>query len=122
MFNPTIGHATRDLSDVTDGKILLNAHLPELYAFHQDRLAAQPVSLRVFEKTRAAQMIESFAAMKATRLKELGLARFTNPEQTVWCYSVRRRLARVHLPSKGPKMKPCSRLSGNANSSVPGDV
>jgi hypothetical protein len=79
--------ATHDLSDLTDRKTLLHAHLEELYPFHQNRLAAQPIPPRQFAKDRAFQMIQSIGQMKAARLVELRLARYTNPEQTIWSYT-----------------------------------
>ncbi len=79
--------ATHDLSDLTDRQTLLNAHLEELYPFHQNRLAVQPIPPRQFEKDRALQMIQSLGQMKAARLVELGLARYTNPGKTVWSYT-----------------------------------
>jgi hypothetical protein len=79
----------RDLSNLTDRKLLTNAHLEELYEYHQKRLAAQPLQPRLWEKERAFQLAESLREMKANRLIELGLARYVDPQRTVWCYSWR---------------------------------
>ena len=80
---------TPSLSGLDDRKTLLNAHLEELHPFHQNRLAAKPLPARIFEKDRAAQVMESLGMMTATRMKELGLAHFINAEQSAWRYSAK---------------------------------
>ncbi len=80
---------SRDLSGLTDRKLMLNAQFGELCAFHQQRLSAQGEAARQIEPAKAFEIHRALALMRVARLEELGLARFVDANQTAWCYSVK---------------------------------
>ena len=80
---------TPDLSGLTDREILMRAHFDELLGFHQERLAKIGVESRRFNIASAFQAYQTFEAMRADRLEEMGLARFANAERAVWRYTMR---------------------------------
>lgn len=78
-----------DLSGFTDRKLVLNAHLDELLARHQQRLAGCPGQKRVFSTADALGALEAMQAMKAAQMEKLGLGKFINPDRTVWRHTLK---------------------------------
>jgi hypothetical protein len=78
-----------DLSGLFDRRILVRAHFEELLGFHQERLASLGVESRRFNAATAFQVYETFEAMRAERLEEMGLAQFINVERSVWRYTIK---------------------------------
>ena len=78
-----------DLSGLTDRKLVLNAHLDELFARHQERLARYPDPKRAFSTDGALVALEEMAMMRATQLERLGLGKFVNPDRTVWRHTLK---------------------------------
>jgi hypothetical protein len=78
---------TEDVSGLSDRKVLLNAHLEELVAFHQRRLHG--LELRSFDAGVALQASENLEEMRVLRIEEMGLGKFTSSERTAWRFTVK---------------------------------
>jgi hypothetical protein len=78
-----------DLTGLTDRQLVLNAHLDELLARHQARLAQCPDLKRAFAVSEALTSFETMQAMKAAQMERLGLGRFLNRERTVWRHTLK---------------------------------
>ena len=78
-----------DLSGLTDQKILVNADLDELLSCHRERLASCLENKRVFSAGTAFSDWESIRLMRAEQIARMGLAKFLNPEQTIYRHTLK---------------------------------
>jgi hypothetical protein len=78
-----------ELSDVVDKKALLNADLYELAVYHQRRLAQSDMNPIPFSGETVCDAFGEMEAQCTHRLVEMGYARFIDPEQTRWRYSLK---------------------------------
>jgi hypothetical protein len=78
---------TRDLTGLTDREIVLNAHFPELWQAHANRIHQLPGLVPLFEPDGVLEQLADEAMTNATRLIDLGYARFTDSTQKAWCYT-----------------------------------
>ncbi len=73
-----------DMSGITDRKELLEAGLDQLVAVHNHRLSRIPGERRPFPPEQALAACSAIQAMKVIHMQKRGLARFINPERTIW--------------------------------------
>ena len=98
-----------DPSDITSKEVLLNAGLPELYAKHQERLAARQEGARSFDETRTFEEFEAMETAKVERMREKGLVEYVDPAHSIWRFtwkgSMRNVLSLVAQAKQGQKQK-----------------
>jgi hypothetical protein len=78
---------SNDLTGRTDQLVLQRAHFPELWHMHQFRLSQAPGLLQLFDRDKLPEQRQKELEKHARRLVELGYARYTDPAQTIWCYT-----------------------------------
>lgn len=78
---------SEDLSGTCDVELLLNAHLPELHAFHQQRLLTAGVSAVPFSSTNLLAQFEELNEKRVEALVRRGLAKFSDPQCNTFRYT-----------------------------------
>ena len=78
-----------DISGLTDRKIVLNAHLKELLAHHQNRVSAYSGTKQGFSTAQSLVAYEALMAMKTTAMERRGLAKFVDREKGVWRHTLK---------------------------------
>ena len=78
-----------DLTGIVNREVLMRAHLPELYGRHQERLAVLAFDARLFPHGDILAFNENMEMVRYSQLKQMGLARPVNREESIWNYTVR---------------------------------
>jgi hypothetical protein len=79
--------ASEDLSGTREIEALMNAHLPELHAFHQQRLIASGVDALTFRPAQLLAQWNELDQKRVVALIERGLARFTSVDSNTYRYT-----------------------------------
>jgi len=77
------------LSGLTDKEVVLNAHLPELYGRHRQRLVSTGFEAQIIPRENICAVRENMEMATYSRLQQMGLARPVNPEGTIWNLTVK---------------------------------
>ena len=87
ILQTTDAFGTEDLSGTREIEVLMNAHLPELQAFHQQRLMGVTASFLPFRSTSLLQQYEELNQQRVAALVERGLAKFIDRESNSFRYT-----------------------------------
>ncbi len=78
-----------EFSGLTASKVVMNGDFPELYAIHRPRLSPYLSDLQSFSPSDAIGGYEEIERHRLSRLIQRGLARFADPSQTTWKYTLK---------------------------------
>jgi hypothetical protein len=80
---------TEDLSGTRDLELLMNAHLPELHALHQQRLLNSSAAAIPFSTTNLSGQFEELNQIRVDALVQRGFAKFITPDQNTFRYTLK---------------------------------
>jgi hypothetical protein len=89
LLETTDEFGTKDLSGLTAKEMVVNARFEELYARHTTRLAEGSAGPKAFRTENALAVYETMQGLKASRMEELGLARFDKRTRSSWHYTAK---------------------------------
>ena len=81
--------ATIDLSGITNQQVLVHADLDELLSLHRERLASCFEQKRTFSTGTTFSDWESIRRMRVEQMARMGLAKFTNREESVYRHTLK---------------------------------